>query len=886
MAQPIWITPSGNIGGVPSGIEIGSIQVEARPILPATSLTYSLLSGQLPTGLVISTSGEIHGTTLPTAENITFTFVIRATDNLANISDRTFTLLLSGVDSSKFITPSGNILTTQDSIWTEIQIEYSNSVNDEVLIRHVQGILPPGLEINDSGLIRGYPQPPYLTTTATQIINSAVATIDNTIECYSTLGFSSGRPVTFTGAVFGNITAGRTYYIKSVINSTSFTISASVNGPELTLSSAVGYMTVTLPSVPVNQPIIKTYTFTLKLDSVYGADFQAYSITVINQNTPTAMGGPGKLPNTRVPTLLNTRPLSYNILPDDVNYRYYAFPNGPFGETYPITTPAFIAKYESDNIFSFKALGYDFDNSELEYVFANLSPGLTGDAASGWLTGNLTIANNSISQFGFSVAVRKKQMPALSSDFIDFSFIISDNINDEIIWISPSDLGIIFNNTESILRLSTLSQVPLEFQLIDGSLPPNLSLLSSGEIAGTVSFQPTDVLLPELSSSEFQFTVQAYSPAFPLITASKTFTLTVLQKFANPMDTLYIKCTPSIHDRELLSSLLNDDTLIPYNYLYRPDDANFGKSFSVVYEHAYGINASNFDEYITAVTKNHYWRNITLGEIKTAIARNQYTGEVIYEVVYSSVYDNLVNYGAETTYDVTKQATIVTPAGKSVSKTVLWPRPIPLNPGTTSVVYPNSLINMRKQIVEERGQEQHTDILPLWMTSQQASGSTLGFQPAWVICYCLPRILVNDTALTCDEFDALGLDRSSYKSYAEQIQENIQTLWKTPSGQALALNLINFKIDRFSVDKSQTYNYDPVSETWSSLPSAPPFIGSNTVTVTVNESLLDRQELELISRNGDTIFKSFEDYEVVETQEADSKDFYVWFPQQTILPRD
>ena len=61
------------------------------------------------------------------------------------------------------------------------------------------------------------------------------------------------------------------------------------------------------------------------------------------------------------------------------------------------------------------------------------------------------------------------------------------------------------------------------------------------------------------------------------------------------------------------------------------------------------------------------------------------------------------------------------------------------------------------------------------------------------------------------------------------------------------MNEINFEIDRFSVDKSATYNYDnntsPAS--WTSLPSATP---------TPNP--------------------------------LDSKDFYVLFPRQTILPNE
>ena len=66
---------------------------------------------------------------------------------------------------------------------------------------------------------------------------------------------------------------------------------------------------------------------------------------------------------------------------------------------------------------------------------------------------------------------------------------------------------------------------------------------------------------------------------------------------------------------------------------------------------------------MAAVTQTHYWRNITLGEIKTAVAKNS-AGEIIYEVVYSEVIDNLIN-----------------PSGISIQQNIYWPRPIDLGLG-------------------------------------------------------------------------------------------------------------------------------------------------------------------------------------------------------------
>jgi hypothetical protein len=266
--------------------------------------------------------------------------------------------------------------------------------------------------------------------------------------------------------------------------------------------------------------------------------------------------------------------------------------------------------------------------------------------------------------------------------------------------------------------------------------------------------------------------------------------------------------------------------------LYRPQDPYFGKSSSIIYEHAFGIFASSFEEYVAAITKNHYWRNITLGELKTAVARDD-NGNIIYEVVYSQVIDNLVN-----------------PQGVSVNEQIYWPRPVPLElgpwytsetniytsyieapngqdfytsltPGYARIFYPNSLYNMRTRVAQNLGQEYNFRLLPKWMTSQQLDGSTLGYTQAWVICYTLP-------------------------GQSETIKNNINNNWRDPvTNDSIRLNQINFKIDRFTVDKSVTYNYDKnVSPpAWTGLPSANPT-----------------------------------------PDPLDSKDFYVLFPRETILP--
>ena len=90
MAQPIWNTPAGSLGTYPSLIEIVPIELSATAVLPATSVTYAIISGSLPTGLSMTVGGVIYGTPGSVPENTGYAFVVRATDNLNNVRDRTF----------------------------------------------------------------------------------------------------------------------------------------------------------------------------------------------------------------------------------------------------------------------------------------------------------------------------------------------------------------------------------------------------------------------------------------------------------------------------------------------------------------------------------------------------------------------------------------------------------------------------------------------------------------------------------------------------------------------------------------------------------------------------------------------------------------------------
>ena len=247
------------------------------------------------------------------------------------------------------------------------------------------------------------------------------------------------------------------------------------------------------------------------------------------------------------------------------------------------------------------------------------------------------------------------------------------------------------------------------------------------------------------------------------ISVTKTFTIMIEKGYHDPFVGLYIKALPTLADRETINQLIGNQDVIPADLIYRPEDPNFGKATSVKYAHAFGLTAASLERYVASLDLNHYFKNLTLGEIKTARAVD-INGDIIYEVVYSSIVDDLVNNAG---ISIAKEVTLpypVTPYGDSVE---------------ISTVYPNSLINMRDQVISEIGQVNAG--LPGWMTSKQENGSVLGFTPAWVICYTKPGA-------------------------SKQIQYSIQ---KRFSG---SLNAIDFIVDRLILEGKMTRYWTPYDD--------------------------------------------------------------------------
>lgn len=155
---------------------------------------------------------------------------------------------------------------------------------------------------------------------------TATTTTYDYITCDSTEGMYLNMPISFYGTTFGGITAGTTYYIRTIPNSTRFTISAtpstsSSTSAAVTLSTASGTMYVT----PVSYLYIAAGSYDATSNTKQVSNTTAVTTTTYASNTNSsgnitltsvsglAVGQPVVFTDTTVSTTATNTNVSGNI---------------------------------------------------------------------------------------------------------------------------------------------------------------------------------------------------------------------------------------------------------------------------------------------------------------------------------------------------------------------------------------------------------------------------------------------------------------------------------------------------------------------------------------------------------------------------------------------
>jgi hypothetical protein len=611
MAQPVWVTPAGDLGTIAENL---FFQVPVLATDPdGGTPTYTLIAGRLPTGIQVTSSGTVEGVPLaytsvkgtPTevSENVTSTFAIRATSpDGASINDRTFSLTVTGQDIPQFTTAAGSLGTFYDCDGVNITIGFTDTdPNDVIVIDVDNGELPPGLTIN------------------------------------ATTGVISGH-ITPISDLPDNATAG---YDASAFDLYPFSFQT--------------------------RSINKNYEFTLRITDGKDQNLRTFTMFVVSRDSLTADTTDFTADNDVL-----TADLSPQRTPYITNY--------PAATTNPTVAAGTIGTFRHDNFFAYQIIGYDCDGDKFEFEIvmgdsADLPPGIVFDRTTGWLTGFFPDQGATETTYNFDITISKLDNNQVVSAPYSYFIKVIGNIENSVTWLNgiliPDrsiddpiySLGSINNGDVSTFAIEATnpSGSLLLFKLgtysLGNQLPQGLSLLESGHIAGRVSFNTFAIdggtttfdkdVNTRLNSAEttfdkaFDFTVVAYS-SNGLISVSRRFRITVDRAYDSPYQGLYIKAMPDHTDRNFVNSLLQDTDIIQPSRLYRADDPYFGVATDVIYTHAYSLDTATLDEYLLALSKNHFRKKLILGEIKTAQALNT-DGTVEYEVVYSNVIDTGVN---------------------------------------------------------------------------------------------------------------------------------------------------------------------------------------------------------------------------------------------------
>ena len=460
-----------------------------------------------------------------------------------------------------------------------------------------------------------------------------------------------------------------------------------------------------------------------------------------------------------------------------------------------------------------------FDEGRFDQGALALPSGLTIDQDSGWLTGYIPYQSLNEVEYDFTVLVYKRDYAGYETSR-QFILRVLGDLNNTINWLTPSYLGTIQNGDISDLFVKAISTRgrTLIYTLTPGSyqrFPQGLRLLSSGEISGRASFtvftldQGTTTIdtLTTTFDNTYRFNITA-SDSDQTVSATREFTIRVIQRNFIPYENLYLKALLSLSQRQTLSSVLDDQDIFPTDSLYRPDDSFYGLAKDIKTLFLPGLNPSTLSHYANAVSTNHFTKRINFNDVKTAVAvGNSYDVEVVatgaiigtfedgigfiptdfsqgytvsntlpagtrltnehieYEVVYVEVSDDNTNSLGQGPKDTINLTGVINPYyGDSGNAYV--------------IATPNSFENMSNVLINGSNAVGYLDkgVLPDWMTSKQPDGRVIGFTRAVVLAYTNPG--------ESDEI-AYRLRKSEFN-----------------------FNELDFTVDRYQLDNNLSANYD------------------------------------------------------------------------------
>lgn len=727
MSLNVWNKQSGLLATIQEGNAI-NIQLPANH---NSNIQYTIISGKLPPGTWID-ENYIKGTPHEVSRETTFSFCIRASQNY-EISDRTFSLIVDGADIPVIITPIGLLdagpkqqLYVIDNTFVNYQIRAidSDTSTGQQLIYYTNpayGILPPGLSLTKDGIIYG-------------VVNAV----------------TSLTPIDGTGAFDNGLFDVAPYDFANIQQQ---------NGYDVYLYDKPGYdFTVTLQPKKLNRhyrfrvfvtdgetasPPSREFEIFVVSDSFFRADADAL-ISDLKPFTAdvTYLSQPIWITQSNLGIHRASNYITLMLDVYDKGLIYYTFETAS-----KIWAPN--TNYQVNDLIATRTT-----NSSNQIVFINpyicttahtsgslldmtkwakygLPPGMEFDDKTGEVFGKVPSQPAVTTTYTFSVTASRhgdEDTDEIAKTLKTFTVSIIGEIESAIWWVTPSNLGNIDAGYASSLCVranSSYSNAVVTHTLINGELPPGLSLMSDGEIVGSVrqfstsiafdrntttftntTFDQTNKIqgLTTFSNNrftktrttfdnntttfnrKFTFTVKASDQSYYSAT-ERTFTITVKTPNLIPYSNIRVQPFLSPDHATLWKTFINS-TVFNIDNIYRPYDSAFGIQDNLSMLIFEGIETRSYASYILGFS--HKTKHFRFGNIKKASAILPGTKTALYEVVYVEM--------------------IETTLANSVEE---WR-------------YEFCLISQPKYT-----------FLPLWMRSVQPSNrKELGFVLAVPICFC------------------------------------------------------------------------------------------------------------------------------------------------------
>lgn len=684
MSVPKWITPK-DLGVLASG---SYFEKGLEATSPGYIVVYSVISGTLPAGIQLTENGRLIGTPIiagDEANNLVY-FTVRAQNGTGKLADRTFKLLISGVQAPTILSLTTDLGVQYDGLYYRHQLTALDEGNSSNLYwRFVRGKLPPGITLSRSGLLEGF-------------------FYQNKVDdaAFAKIGWDK---LSWDRFMFDFISQ------HSDVNY-EFTVE---------LSDGINYTRQTYSLKLIAREL-------LTIDRDYRTmDETEVSVDHDNINLPFITTMPQVLPQIKPETSRQDTYFAFKFDALDLD-----------GEEvyYEITSPD-ERGYDQDG-----EIGFDMDEFDSSDYPMPKYLGLNNHT--GWYTGQLGKQVDHNEDYQFQIYARKaysRQMQGYRSTFV---VSVLGQVDENINWVTNADLGSINNGSVCILRVeathSASRDVEYYIKSDGGRTPQGVRLQKNGMLSGRVTFEhfhfddaDTTIDNDKTTFDKIHtFTVVAQT-ANRSAYSERTFILKVNRASKKPYENLYLKGFPNRDQRILFKSIMDRQDLFPDPLIYRLDDPYYGKAVDLRFLFLAGIDTAKVATYIEAMSKNHYNKTVLFGDVKTAVALDD-NYNVQYEVVYLNVIDEQEGRDPVTGKPAPPAQTISLARNKNKYT---------VNGQPMLELTPNALGNMSNRIEEVMGAV-NPNTLPAWMTCPQPGSvpgkydTPLGYTRAVVLAYTVP----------------------------------------------------------------------------------------------------------------------------------------------------